>query len=139
MELKDVKANQGNIEVIVDIVKKDSPREFEKFGKKGKVCNARAKDASGEMVLTLWNDDADKVNVGDKVKIQNGWCSEYKGEKQLSTGKFGKIEVVGQAPAIFTNDPAKLQQAQSLAGGDDDDDDGNDGEEEAISEEDFVE
>src|SRR3989338_5641894 len=94
MEIKDVKSNQGSVDVVLDIIKKESPRTFEKFCKEGKVCNARAKDKTGEITITLWNEDVEKVDVGDKVHISNGWCSEYKGEKQLSTGKFGKIEVV---------------------------------------------
>ena len=97
MEIKDIKANSGNIEVVADIIAKDQPRTFEKFGKSGSVCNAKIKDDSGEIKLTLWNDDIAKVNVGDKISLQNGWCSEYKEEKQLSTGKFGKIEVVGSS------------------------------------------
>jgi replication factor A1 len=107
MEIKDIQANQGNIDVVVEITTKDEPRTFEKFGKQGRVCNAKAKDESGEITLTLWNDDVDVVNVGDKIHLQNGWCSEYKGERQLSSGKFGKIEVVGKGgpQEVFTNDP----------------------------------
>ncbi len=137
MELKDVKANQGNIEVVVTIVEKDSPRTFEKFGKTGKVCNATVKDQSGEVKMTLWNEDVDKVNVGDKIKVVNGWCSEYKGEKQLSTGKFGKIEVVEtgkSASTVFTNDPAALKMPDG--NGDDDSDDGE--ETEPVDAEEFV-
>ena len=137
MEIKDVQPNKGNIDVVVEVVQKESPRTFEKFGKKGKVCNAKVKDNSGEIVLTLWNDDADKVNVGDKLHLQNGWCAEYKGEKQLSAGKFGKIEVVGGAEkTVFTNDPQILSGAGGTGDGDDDDDGG---EEEPISEEELVE
>ena len=137
MEIKDVQPNKGNIDVVVEVVQKESPRTFEKFGKKGKVCNAKVKDNSGEIVLTLWNDDADKVNVGDKLHLQNGWCAEYKGEKQLSAGKFGKIEVVGGAEkTVFTNDPQILSCAGGTGDGDDDDDGG---EEEPISEEELVE
>src|SRR3989338_5708240 len=110
MEIKDIKANSGNIDLVLHIVEKESPRTFEKFGKKGRVCNAKVKDKSGEMKLTLWNEDIDKVAIGDKIHLQNGWCSEFKGEKQLSTGKFGKIEIVekaaGQNPGeVLSNDP----------------------------------
>ena len=110
MEIKDINANQGNIDIVAELVSKDEPRTFEKFGKSGRVCNAILKDATGEVKLTLWNDDIDTVNVGDKVHIQNGWCSEYKGEKQLSSGKFGKVEVVEQAGSrdVMTNDPGML-------------------------------
>jgi len=83
MEVKDIKPNQGNIDLILEVVDKEEPREFEKFGKKGKVCNAKVKDGSGAIKLTLWNEDIDKINVGDKIHLQNGWCSEFRDEKQL--------------------------------------------------------
>tara|TARA_Y100000310_G_C20162858_1_gene570008 strand:- start:32 stop:316 length:285 start_codon:yes stop_codon:yes gene_type:complete len=94
MQIKDLVPNTGKIDVTVSVTAKDEPREFEKFGKTGRVCKATVKDDSGEIKLTLWNDDVDKVAVGDTIKINNGWCSEYQGEKQLSTGKFGSLEKV---------------------------------------------
>lgn len=137
MELKDIKPNSGKIDVVVHVVTKESPRTFDKFGKKGKVCNALVQDETGKVTLTLWNEDVDKVEVGDKVHVENGWCSEYKGEKQLSAGKFGKIEVVGKnekAPEVFTNDPSILKSP-----GGDGDDDGDDSGEEPVDAEEFVE
>lgn len=94
MEIKDIQSGQGKIDIVVEIVSKDEPRTFDKFGKSGKVANAKAKDSSGEITMSLWNEQCDMVNVGDKVHVINGWCSEYKGEKQLSTGKFGRLEKV---------------------------------------------
>lgn len=97
MEIKDLQSNQGNIDLVLLIAKKSASRTFEKFGRPGRVCTATAQDDSGEIKLTLWNEDIDKIEVGDKIHLQNGWCSEYQGEKQLSTGKFGKIEVIEKA------------------------------------------
>lgn len=100
MEIKDLKAKTGNVDLTAEVTEKAEAREFEKFGKAGKVCNATVKDATGTVTLTLWNEDVDKVNVGDKIHIENGWVGEWQGELQLSTGKFGKLEVVsGSAPA----------------------------------------
>ncbi len=96
MNISEVQANQGKITLEAEIVSKEEPRTFSKFGKEGKVCNAVLRDASGEISLTLWNDDIDKANVGDKIKLENGWCSEFKGQKQVSSGKFGRLEVVKQ-------------------------------------------
>ncbi len=94
MAVKDLQARQGNVTLTLQITEKGDVREFEKFGKAGKVCNAKAKDESGSITLTLWNEDIDAVNVGDTIKIENGWVGEWQGELQLSTGKFGKLEVV---------------------------------------------
>ncbi|MBS3139810.1 hypothetical protein J4479_02295 [Candidatus Woesearchaeota archaeon] len=117
MEVKDIKANQGNIDLVLEVVEKEEPREFEKFGKKGKVCNAQVKDGSGIIKLTLWNDDVGKIRVGDKIHLHNGWCSAYKDEKQLSTGKFGTIEVLESAsPEVFSNDPGVFRQNEAEEG-----------------------
>ena len=98
MQIKDLKARQGKVDIVLDIMDVSDIRQFEKFGKQGRVANAVAKDSSGDIKLTLWNDDIDKVKAGDKIKILNGYVSEWQGELQLSTGKFGMIEVVGESP-----------------------------------------
>ncbi len=95
MAIKDLEARQGNVDMIIEIVEKGDVREFQKFGNAGRVCNCKGKDETGTISLTLWNEDIDKVNQGDKVHIKNGWVNEWQGELQLSTGKFGTIEVIG--------------------------------------------
>jgi len=97
MAIKDLKVRQGNVEIEVDIVDIGEAREFEKFGRTGKVATAIAKDETGDIKLTLWNEDIDKIKPGDKVKISNGYVSEWQGEPQLTTGKFGKLEIVGES------------------------------------------
>ena len=97
MDIKDLQPKQGNVEITAEIVSKDDVREFEKFGKAGKVCNAQIKDSTGEMKLTLWNEQIDNVKPGDKVHITNGYVSEWQGEPQLTTGKMGKLEVVKES------------------------------------------
>jgi len=97
MSIKDLQARQGNVDLVLEIIEKGDVREFEKFGKKGRVCNAIAKDETGQIKLTLWNEQIDEINVGDKINITNGYVGEYQGELQLSTGKFGKIEVLEKA------------------------------------------
>ena len=96
MQVKDLKPKQGNVDIIVDVVDVGEPREFQKFGKPGKVSNAIAKDETGNIKLTLWNDDIEKVKSGDKVHLTNGYVNEWQGEMQLTTGRLGKLEVVGK-------------------------------------------
>jgi len=97
MAIKDLQVRQGNVDVVVDIVDVGEVREFEKFGKSGRVATAIAKDETGDVKLTLWNDQIDQVKAGDKVHISNGYVNEWQGEKQLTTGKMGKLEVVGES------------------------------------------
>jgi len=119
MKISELQARQGKVDLTADVTKKGEVKQFNKFGKAGKLCNATAKDESGEITLTLWNEQVDNVNVGDKIHITNGYVGEWQGEKQLSTGKFGQLEVVGKGEASESGEtnedksskPAKKKKA----------------------------
>ena len=100
MQIKDLSVGDKEIDIVVEIVDIDEVREFDKFGKSGTVATAKIKDESGQMSLTLWNEQIEKVKVGSKVHIINGYVNEYQEEKQLTTGKFGKLEVVEDKPEV---------------------------------------
>lgn len=107
MAIKDLQPRQGKVDIVVEVVEKGEVREFNKFGKTGRVCNATVKDETGEVKLTLWNEQVDQVNAGDKVKITNGYVGEYQGEMQLTTGKFGQLEVIGKSEETTEEKPAE--------------------------------
>jgi len=87
----------GKADVVQGTVKDiGDTRAFNKFGKDLKVANAILEDESGSIKLSLWNDDITRIKNGDKIKVKSGFVSEFQGEKQLSAGKFGTIEVVSE-------------------------------------------
>jgi len=93
MQIKDIQPNKAVDILEVEIIDVEEPREFTNFRETGHVANARIKDETGEVKLTLWNEQIDQVKVNDKIVIENGWAKEYRGELQVSTGKFGKLSV----------------------------------------------
>jgi replication factor A1 len=93
MKVKELQARKPVTAINVEITDISPPREWSNSRGSGRVATARAKDDTGEVSLTLWNDDIDRVKVGDFGVIENGWVSEFKGEKQLSTGRFGKLTI----------------------------------------------
>lgn len=99
MQVKDLKPKQGSVDIVIDVIDVQPSREFQKFGKPGRVANAIAKDETGDIKLTLWNEDIDRIKAGDKIKLTNGYVNEWQGEMQLTTGRMGKLEVVGKADA----------------------------------------
>ena len=99
MKISDLKPRQGKVDIEVEIKEVDEPRTFNKFGKEGRVANATVTDDSGEVKLTLWNEDIDKVKPGMKVKITNGYVNEFQGEMQLTAGRLGKLEIIGKESA----------------------------------------
>ena len=114
MKVNEIKPKQGNIDVVLDIVDVQQPRTFEKFGKPGRVATAIGKDETGDVKLSLWNDEIDKIKAGDKVHLTNGWANEWQGEIQLSAGRMGKYEVVGKHSAPHTK-PEHNSQTPSAA------------------------
>jgi ssDNA-binding replication factor A large subunit len=97
MNIGELKAGASGVELEAVVSEKSEPREvITKYGKRLNVCNAVLKDDSGSIAISLWGADIASVNVGDNVKITNGYVGEFRGTPQLSTGKYGKIEVVGK-------------------------------------------
>jgi ssDNA-binding replication factor A large subunit len=97
MMAKDLKDKAKVDELVLTIIEKKEPREFQSkwSGASGRVCDAVGQDDNGDKVsVTLWNDDIEKVEVNARIKITNGWTSSYKNTLQVSTGKFGKLELL---------------------------------------------
>lgn len=92
MKINEVKPNTNATLDEVEIASKGEVREFMKFDKPRRVCNCIIKDDSGEMELALWNEEIDSLQVGDKVKITDGWAKEWNGKVQISAGRNGKLE-----------------------------------------------
>ncbi len=96
MKISELNVGQGNVTVEGEITEIGEKRSFNKYGRNLMVCNAVFSDDSGTIKLTLWNDDAERFKVGDKIRISNGYVSEFQGEKQLTSGKFGTIEKISE-------------------------------------------
>ena len=94
MKVKDLKARAAVDFLEGEIVSLGEARKFATERGSGVVANAALKDETGEVKLTLWNEQATQFSEGDAVKLENGWCGEWKGELQVSTGKKGILSKV---------------------------------------------
>jgi replication factor A1 len=95
-KIKELQSGMKQVEVEADVVDKGNPRQVQsRFGNETlNVADAIIQDDSGTIKLTLWNEQIDQVNVGDKIKIENGYLTSFKGEVQLNIGKYGKLTVL---------------------------------------------
>jgi len=84
------------VDVEAKIVEKGDPREVRSRFKDEtyKIVDTVVADETGSIKLTLWNEQIDMVNVGDNIKIENGYVTSFKSEMQLNVGKFGKLSIV---------------------------------------------
>jgi ssDNA-binding replication factor A large subunit len=89
------KERTNKINILGKITTKGETREAKGY----KICTCKLTDPKGDVDLTLWNEMIPQVNTGDIVKITNGYMKEFQEKKSLNVGKFGKLEVVEQAPS----------------------------------------
>lgn len=94
MAISDLQAGQEGVTLDLTVVSVDEPREFNKYGKVLRVANAMVSDGTSEIKMSFWNDDISRIKPGIRIKLENGYCSEFNGQKQLTAGKNGKFSVV---------------------------------------------
>ena len=95
MNIKDLRNGMKRVTVEANIVEKGETREVRSRYKDETymVADAMVADETGSIKLTLWNEQIDQVEVGNKIKIENGYVTSFKGEIQLNVGKFGTMTV----------------------------------------------
>lgn len=95
MNVSELKPNTAIDSIELEITSKGETKTWANARGAGKLCNCAGKDSTGkEISVTLWNEQIDQVNEGNKIKITNGWCAEFRGDKQISTGKKGALEIL---------------------------------------------
>ena len=118
MNIKELTPKMGNVELVAEIAEIGEVREFSKFGKAGRVATARLKDGTGEIELSLWNEQIDQFGKGDTIKVANGYVKEYQGEMQLTTGMRGSIELVkkgeGQEKPAAAKEPEQTEIQKTI-------------------------
>jgi replication factor A1 len=85
------------IDIELKVVEIEEPRTYvRRDGREGKVVTAVAEDDTGKIKVSLWDTDIDRVKVGDRIKITNGYARLFRNEVHVSAGIYGKLEVLEQ-------------------------------------------
>lgn len=95
MKIKELRNGMRRVNVVAKVTEKSDTREVQSRYKNEtyQVADALVSDDTGTIKLTLWNEQIDQVNVGDTVKIENGYITSFRGEIQLNAGKYGTLNV----------------------------------------------
>jgi replication factor A1 len=93
------------VNVTAKVVSKTEIREIPmgRDGSAHKVSDALVGDETGVVYLTLWDDNIEKVNEGDTVRVENGYVTLFKGNIRLNIGKYGKLEPAKEPLAVEVN------------------------------------
>lgn len=94
MKASDVKPEMRRVDLDLKIVEIEEPRPYvSRTGREGKVTTAIGEDDSGRIKISLWDNDIDRVKVGNTVRIRNGYARLFRDEVHVSAGMYGKLEV----------------------------------------------
>lgn len=93
------------VNITAKVVSKTEIREIPmgRDGSPHKVSDALIGDETGVVYLTLWDDNIEKVNDGDSIRIENGYVTLFKGNMRLNIGKYGKLEPAAEPLAVEVN------------------------------------
>lgn len=115
MNINDIKANEKKIDVEGVITEMSAPIIVNlKSGGSNQKVDAKLTDGTGTISLTLWGAELNNKTIGDRVKIENGYTTAYKGVTQLSIGKFGKLNVVANTPNPILTKPTLEERVGRL-------------------------
>lgn len=94
MKTSDIKPEMRRIDLDLKIVEIEEPRPYvSRAGREGRVTTAIGEDDSGQIKISLWDNDIDRVKVGNTVRIRNGYARLFRDEIHVSAGMYGKLEV----------------------------------------------
>ena len=95
LKIQDLKNGMKAVDVEAKVMEKTTPREVSSRYKNAtyRVAEATISDETGQIKLTLWNDQIEQVSENDTVKVENGYVTSFRGEIQLNVGRYGKLTV----------------------------------------------
>jgi len=95
MKISELKSGMRAVSIEASVVSVSEPRTVNKRdGGTAKVADIIIQDDSGQIKLSLWEDQIAMVKAGSKIGIENGYTTSFRGENQLSVGKYGKLNVI---------------------------------------------
>lgn len=93
-KVETLRDGSGNVTVEGEILEKAHARQVRnrrRYGETLSVADSGFGDETGRLVLTLWNNQIKTIQVGDRIRVENGYVGSYGGIKQLSVGRAGRI------------------------------------------------
>lgn len=80
---------RSRVDATFKALEKNEPR-VTRDGKR--VSEVLVGDDSGTVLMTLWEDSIDKVEVDKTYTLTNGYANLFRGSLRLTTGRMGSIE-----------------------------------------------
>jgi ribosomal protein S18 acetylase RimI-like enzyme len=93
MKISELTPEMRGVKIEAKILEISEPREVRSrtTGEPLRVAEALIADETGTITLTLWNDQIRQVKIDDKIRINNGYVTSFRGQKQLNVGRYDPL------------------------------------------------
>jgi len=97
-------ASRG-VDLLVKVLELNPSREVStRDGSSHSVAEALVGDETGCVLLSLWDNDIQRVKVGQTISIKNGYVSLFRGSIRLNVGRYGTMELATEEiPQVNTD------------------------------------
>ncbi|MFC4248630.1 single-stranded DNA binding protein [Natribaculum luteum] len=120
----DLSLGLSNVNLVGLVLDTDSMRTFDRDdGSEGKVANLTLGDSTGRVRVTLWDEQAERVDdleAGDTVEVIDGYVRERDGDLELHVGNRGALEDVDEdveyVPESTSIETLEIGQTVDIAG-----------------------
>jgi replication factor A1 len=93
MKISEIKSGMSNVSVEAKVIDISEARDVQtRYGSRS-VADATLEDGTGQINLSLWQDQINSVKIGDKVVVTGAYTTEFRDRLQLNIPRAGKIEV----------------------------------------------
>ena len=94
LKINEIEPGMNSVSMEGKIIEKSAPRSVNtRYGQRS-VADVTLDDETGTINLSLWEQQIDFVNVGDRVSIKGVYVTEYRNVIQLNIPRSGTIEVL---------------------------------------------
>jgi replication factor A1 len=96
LKINEIKLGMSGISTEGKIVAKSDPRRVQtRYGPRS-VANANLEDETGRINFSLWEQQIDRIDVGDTVKINGAYVTEFNNQLQLNIPRSGVLEIMNK-------------------------------------------
>lgn len=96
MKINEITRGSSGISLEAKVVDKSESRKVNtKFGPRS-VADITIEDDTGQMTLSLWEEKIDSVKIGDKIKIEGAYVTEFRDRMQLNIKRDSKLEIINE-------------------------------------------
>ncbi len=92
MKISELKPRM-NVDLVFKVISKDEPRETME-GKR--VADALVGDSTGVVLMTLWREQIEEVEVGKTYRLTNGYTNVFRESLRLSLGRDGTLKATDE-------------------------------------------